>query len=67
VIEAVQSALLEALKIPEGDRALRLVEHQPSHFAIPPGCTEKFTLVEVPMFSGRSMGAKGGALSGYCP
>jgi phenylpyruvate tautomerase PptA (4-oxalocrotonate tautomerase family) len=58
VIEAVQSALREALKIPEWDRTLRLVEHLPSHFAVPPGRGEKFTLVEVTMFSGRSMAAK---------
>ncbi len=58
VIDAVQSALREALKIPEGDRTLRLIEHPPSHFAVPPGRGEKFTLVEVTMFSGRSMGAK---------
>jgi phenylpyruvate tautomerase PptA (4-oxalocrotonate tautomerase family) len=58
VIDAVQSALREALKIPEGDRTLRLIEHLPSHFAVPPGRGDKFTLVEVAMFSGRSMSAK---------
>jgi phenylpyruvate tautomerase PptA (4-oxalocrotonate tautomerase family) len=58
VIDAIQSALREALKIPEGDRTLRLIEHPASHFAVPPGRGEKFTLVEVTMFSGRSMGAK---------
>jgi phenylpyruvate tautomerase PptA (4-oxalocrotonate tautomerase family) len=58
VIDAVQSALREALKIPEADRTLRLIEHPASHFAVPPGRGEKFTLVEVTMFSGRSMSAK---------
>ncbi len=58
VIDVVQAALREALKIPEWDRTLRLIEHQPSHFAVPPGRGEKFTLVEVSMFSGRSIGAK---------
>src|ERR1700694_3307040 len=58
VIDAVQSALREALKIPEADRTLRLIEHPVSHFAVPPGRGQKFTLVEVTMFSGRSMGAK---------
>ena len=57
-IDAVQSALREALKIPEGDRTLCLIEHPPSHFAVPPGRGEKFTLIEVTMFSGRSMSAK---------
>jgi phenylpyruvate tautomerase PptA (4-oxalocrotonate tautomerase family) len=58
VIEAVQSALREALKIPEADRTLRLIEHPASHFAVPPGRSEKYTLVEITMFSGRSLGAK---------
>jgi hypothetical protein len=58
VIDAVQSALRETLKLPEGDRTLRLTEHPASHFAVPPGRGEKFTLIEVTMFSGRSMAAK---------
>jgi len=37
VIDAVQSALRAALKIPESDRTLRLIEHPASHFAVPPG------------------------------
>src|ERR1700686_3772182 len=58
VIDAVHSALREALKIPEWDRTLRLIEDPASHFAGPPGRGEKFTLVEVTMFSGRSMDPK---------
>src|ERR1700726_3895633 len=57
-IDAVQSALRQALKIPEGDRTFPLIEHPFSHFAVPPGRGEKFPLVEVTMFSGRSMDAK---------
>ena len=58
VIEAVQSALREALKIPEHDRTVRLMEHASSHFAVPPGRGEKYTLIEITMFAGRSMHAK---------
>ena len=58
VIAAVHAALVEALKIPEDDRTLRLVEHAPSHFPPPPGRGERFTLVEITLFSGRSMDAK---------
>jgi hypothetical protein len=36
LIDAVHPALREALKIPEADRTLRLIEHPASHFAIPP-------------------------------
>jgi phenylpyruvate tautomerase PptA (4-oxalocrotonate tautomerase family) len=58
VIAAVQSALREALRLPEWDRTLRLVEHAPDHFAVPPGRGPRYTLIEVTMFSGRSMAAK---------
>ena len=58
LIEAVHSALQEALKIPPHDRLLRLVEHAPSHFAVPPGRGERYTLIEVTMFSGRSLDAR---------
>ena len=58
LIEAVHSALQEALKIPPHDRVLRLVEHAPSHFAVPPGRGERYTLIEVTMFSGRSLDAR---------
>jgi phenylpyruvate tautomerase PptA (4-oxalocrotonate tautomerase family) len=58
VIEAVQSALHEALRLPEWDRTLRLIEHTPDHFAVPPGRGPRYTLVEVTMFSARSLMAK---------
>jgi len=35
VIDAVQSALRETLKIPEGDRTLRLIEHPASPLCRP--------------------------------
>jgi len=58
VIEAVQSALRDALRLPEWDRTLRLMEHAPDHFAVPPGRGPRYTLIEVTMFSGRSLAAK---------
>jgi phenylpyruvate tautomerase PptA (4-oxalocrotonate tautomerase family) len=58
VINAVQSALREALRLPEWDRTLRLIEHAPDHFAVPPGRGPCYTLIEVTMFSSRSLLAK---------
>jgi phenylpyruvate tautomerase PptA (4-oxalocrotonate tautomerase family) len=58
VIDAVAQALRDALQLPEGDRQLRYVEHRPEHFAVPPGKSENYTLVEVAMFPGRSLDAK---------
>jgi phenylpyruvate tautomerase PptA (4-oxalocrotonate tautomerase family) len=58
IIEAVQAALIEALKIPERDRGIRLIFHEPHRFAIPPGMSDRFTLISIDLFSGRSLAAK---------
>lgn len=58
MIEAVYLAQREALKLPEHDRQIRYIEHSPECFAVPQGKTENYTLVEITMFSGRSVAAK---------
>lgn len=58
LIQALHAAMMEALKIPERDKQIRFVEHCPEHFAIPPEASENYTLVELSMFSGRSLEAK---------
>ena len=58
LIQALHAAMLTALKIPERDKQIRFVEHRPEHFAVPPGATENYTLVELSMFPGRSLEAK---------
>lgn len=58
LIEAVYLSLREALKVPDGDKQIRYIEHRSEHFAVPPGKTENYTLVEVLMFPGRSLQAK---------
>ena len=58
LIDAVYEALREALKIPEGDKQIIYTEHKPEHFAVPPGKTLNYTLVEISMFPGRSLAAK---------
>lgn len=58
LIEAVYLAQREALKVPEHDRQIRYVEHKPEHFAVPPGKTDNYTLVEIAIFPGRSPDAK---------
>jgi phenylpyruvate tautomerase PptA (4-oxalocrotonate tautomerase family) len=58
VLEAVHSALVEALRIPEQDRIQRLYELPADHFEIPPDKTDLFTLIEITMFPGRSLEAK---------
>jgi len=58
LMEAVYLAQREALKVPEGDRQIRYVEHKPEHFAVPPEKTENYTLVEIVLFPGRTLEAK---------
>ena len=58
IMEAVYQAQREALKVPEGDRQIRYIEHKPEHFAVPPGKTENYTLVEIVLFPGRTLDAK---------
>jgi len=58
IIEAVYLAQREGLKVPEGDRQIRFIDHKPEHFHVPPGKTENYTLVEINIFTGRSIEAK---------
>lgn len=58
IIEAVYLAQREALLVPEQDRQIRLIEHAPEHFHVPPGRSENFALVEITLFAGRSIEAK---------
>ena len=60
IIDAVHGALRAALKLPEWDRTVRLLEYLPTDFAASPRLAqpENFTLITVEMFAGRSLEAK---------
>ncbi len=58
LIEAIYLAQREALQLPEHDRQIRYIEHQPEHSHVPPGKSENYTLVEITLFVGRSIEAK---------
>ena len=58
IIDAVHAALVEGLKIPEWDKTLRLVVHEPHRFTSDPRKDERFTLISIDLFAGRSLGAK---------
>ena len=60
LIGAVHAGLRAALKLPEWDRTVRLVAHDPVRFAASPRLAqpEKFTLITIDMFAGRSIEAK---------
>ncbi len=58
LLDAVHEALVACFKIPDHDRAQRIVEHSPEDFDVPTGRGERFTIVTIAAFSGRSLDAK---------
>ncbi|HLV77952.1 MAG TPA: tautomerase family protein [Marinobacter sp.] len=60
IIEAVHAALVDGFKIPEGDRCVRLVTHEPHRFIALSRLTqpERYTVITISAFAGRSLDAK---------
>jgi phenylpyruvate tautomerase PptA (4-oxalocrotonate tautomerase family) len=58
LLEAVQRALVEGIRIPDADRDIRLHELPESAMLVAPSRTERFTFIEISMFVGRSVDAK---------
>ncbi len=58
LIEAVQTALIEALKVPSWTTMIRLFVHEPHRFIVPPDKSDRYTLVTIDCFTGRSVQTK---------
>ncbi len=60
IIEAVQSALVQAFKIPLDDRSIVLSAHLPHRMITPPALRQpdRYTVVRIDAFAGRSVDAK---------
>jgi len=58
IIDAIHAAMMEGLKTPQWDKNIRLVVHEPHRFASPPDKDERYTLVNIDLFAGRSLEAK---------
>jgi phenylpyruvate tautomerase PptA (4-oxalocrotonate tautomerase family) len=60
MVDAVRAALSEALRVPEEDPTIRLNEYPREQFSPPyaDSHSDRYTLVEVTMFSGRSLETK---------
>lgn len=59
LMEAVQAAIARTLALPPHDRNLRLCEHGPEEWLLPEGKSERFTLIEIALFEGRTPETKG--------
>jgi phenylpyruvate tautomerase PptA (4-oxalocrotonate tautomerase family) len=58
LIAAVQSAFVSAIKTPDWDRDIVVALYDGSRRIVPHGKSERFTRIEIKLFSGRSMAAK---------
>ncbi|MYD50555.1 MAG: tautomerase family protein [Dehalococcoidia bacterium] len=58
IIDAVHAAMMQALKIPEWDKTVRLIVHEPHRFPEISDKGERYTLIEIDLISGRSLEAK---------
>jgi len=58
LLDGVHAALVEAFRIPDGDRIQRLYESEPENLEISSNKTEDFVLIELTVFKGRSLEAK---------
>lgn len=58
LLAAVHAALVEALRVPDWDRTQRLYELPSEDFERPPEKSDRYTLIEITMFPGRSLEAK---------
>jgi phenylpyruvate tautomerase PptA (4-oxalocrotonate tautomerase family) len=58
LLDSIHSALVESFMIPESDRMQRLYEIDKGNLEISQGRSNKFTLIELTVFKGRSIDAK---------
>jgi phenylpyruvate tautomerase PptA (4-oxalocrotonate tautomerase family) len=58
LLDAIQAATEEALRIPPDALVLRLVEHPMECFTVPHGSATQYTHIIITMFAGRSPSAK---------
>ena len=56
--DVIHSCVVEALQYPKDKRAHRFFPLDPSDFYFPVGRTERYTIIEISMFDGRSVQAK---------
>jgi hypothetical protein len=57
-LAAIHAAIVEALRTPTTDKVLRLIEHPADCFLAPQACGERFTHIEITLFSGRTLETK---------
>lgn len=59
ISDAVHASLMDALGLPESKRFQRFFPMEAEDFIHPPDRSERYTIIEISMFAGRSAEAKG--------
>ena len=58
IAAAIQQALIDSIKIPVDDRDIRVLEYPAGTFLPPPGRGPHYSVLEISLFTGRSLDAK---------
>jgi phenylpyruvate tautomerase PptA (4-oxalocrotonate tautomerase family) len=58
LLEAVRKALCVSLQVPDDDPAVQITEHEPHSMIVPPRHSNRYTMVVVTMFKGRTEATK---------
>ncbi len=58
ILNGVHAALVDAFRIPDRDRHQLVNEYDADHFEIPEDKSDRFVLIEIIAFPGRSLAAK---------
>jgi phenylpyruvate tautomerase PptA (4-oxalocrotonate tautomerase family) len=58
VSDVIHSCVVDALHYPRDKRAHRFFPLEPAEFFYPPGRTERYTIIEISMFEGRTVDTK---------
>lgn len=58
MVTFVHTTMVEILKIPESDRLVRVIEYDSNNFYLPLNASDKYALITISMFPGRSLESK---------
>lgn len=58
MVTFVHTTMVEVLKIPESDRLVRVIEYDSDNFYPPINASDKYALITISMFPGRSLESK---------
>ncbi len=65
-LDAVHDALVTALQVPSDDPTVSITEIDPGNVILPGGVGDRYTIVEITMFAGRSMETKRALYTSLC-